>query len=165
MNTTAPYQIEIQNSQNHLSIDETQLQEAVRYLLQTEQVRQAEISLAIVDNPTMRELNKQYLAHDYDTDVLSFLLECQTADVSESADLRGAGKSLEGEVIVSAEMAISMADEFHWAPKHEFLLYVVHGLLHLCGYDDLSEEELKLMRIREQQILDHWNLIIPRRTE
>jgi len=165
MNTTAPYQIEIQNSQNHLSIDETQLQEAVRYLLQSEQVQQAEISLAIVDNPTMRKLNKQYLAHDYDTDVLSFLLECQTADVPESTDLRGAGKSLEGEVIVSAEMAISMADEFHWAPEHEFLLYVVHGLLHLCGYDDLSEEELKLMRIREQQILDHWNLKIPRRTE
>ncbi|WP_145449359.1 rRNA maturation RNase YbeY [Gimesia panareensis] len=165
MNTTDQYQIDIQNSQNQLAIDETQLQEAARYLLQTEQVTQAEISLAIVDNPTMRELNRQYLSHDYDTDVLSFLLECHPADTPENPELRGAGKSIEGEIIVSADMAMSMAEQYHWSAESELLLYVVHGLLHLCGYDDLSDEELKVMRLREQQIFDHWKLQIPRREE
>lgn len=165
MNTTDQFQIDIQNSQNHLTIDETQLQEAVLYLLQAEQVSQAEISLAVVDNPTMRELNREYLSHDYDTDVLSFLLECQATDAPENSDLRGAGKSIEGEIIISAEMALSMAEHYHWPAEQEFLLYVVHGLLHLCGYDDLSDEELKVMRLREQQIFDHWKLQIPRREE
>lgn len=165
MNTTDQFQIDIQNSQNHLTIDETQLQEAVLYLLQAEQVSQAEISIAIVDNPTIRELNQQYLSHDYDTDVLSFLLECNTIDTPVKSDLRGSGKSIEGEIIISAEMAVSMAEHYHWPAGQEFLLYVVHGLLHLCGYDDLSDEELKVMRLREQQIFDHWKLQIPRREE
>ena len=165
MNTTDQYQIDIQNSQNLLAIDETQLQDAVRHLLGVEQVSQAEISLAIVDNPTIRELNQQYLSHDYDTDVLSFLLECSQDESLEHPDIRGAGKSIEGEVIISAEMAISMAEQYHWPAADEFLLYVVHGMLHLCGYDDLSDEELKVMRTREQQIFDRWNLQIPRREE
>ncbi|MFI4848738.1 MAG: rRNA maturation RNase YbeY [Gimesia chilikensis] len=165
MNTTDQYQIDIQNSQNLLAIDEPQLQDAVRYLLEAEQVTQAEISLAIVDNPTIRELNQQYLSHDYDTDVLSFLLECSQNESLDQSVIRGAGKSIEGEVIISAEMAISMAAQYHWSAADEFLLYVVHGLLHLCGYDDLSEEELKVMRAREQQIFDRWKLQIPRREE
>lgn len=165
MNTTDQYQIDIQNSQNLLAIDEPQLQDAVRYLLESEQVIQAEISLAIVDNPTIRELNQQYLSHDYDTDVLSFLLECSQDESLDQSVIRGAGKSIEGEVIISAEMAISMAEQYHWSAADEFLLYVVHGLLHLCGYDDLSEDELRVMRAREQQIFDRWKLQIPRREE
>lgn len=165
MNTIDQFQINIQNSQNHIAIDESQLEEAVCWLLQTEQINRAEISLAIFDNPTVRELNQQYLAHDYDTDVLSFLLECQSDPERQSPEIRGAGKSIEGEVIVSAEMAVAMAEKYQWSAAHELLLYVMHGLLHLCGYDDLSEDELLLMRTREQQIFDHWGLKIPRREE
>ena len=165
MNTIDQFQINIQNSQNHIEIDETQLEEAVCYLLQSEQVHQAEISLALFDNPTVRELNQQYLEHDYDTDVLSFLLECYSDPQRQSPEFRGAGKTIEGEVIVSAEMALTLANKYQWSAEHELLLYVVHGILHLCGYDDLSEDELQLMRMREQQIFDHWGLKIPRREE
>ncbi|WP_339731947.1 rRNA maturation RNase YbeY [uncultured Gimesia sp.] len=165
MNTIDQFQIKIQNSQNHISIDEAQLEEAACFLLQSEKVNQADISLAIFDNPTVRELNQQYLAHDYDTDVLSFLLDCQTDPELQIPDLRGAGKTLEGEVIVSAEMAVALAEKYQWSAENELLLYVVHGLLHLCGYDDLSEDELQLMRAREQQVFDHWGLKIPRREE
>lgn len=169
MNTTDQYQINIQNTQNHIAIDEGLIQEAVCYLLQTEKVSQADISLAVFDNPAVRALNQQYLEHDYDTDVLSFLLDCQTDSGSDpgqpTPEIRGAGKILEGEVIVSAEMAVSLAKKYQWSAEHELLLYVVHGLLHLCGYDDLSEDELQLMRKREQQIFDHWGLEIPRREE
>ena len=155
----------IYNSQTHMTIDEALLQEAACHLLQSEKVSQAEISLAIFDNPTVRELNQQYLAHDYDTDVLSFLLDCEADLTQQIPEIRGAGKRIEGEVIVSAEMAVSLAEKYQWSAEHELLLYVVHGLLHLCGYDDLSEDELQLMRAREQQIFDHWGLKIPRREE
>lgn len=165
MNTIDQFQIEIQNSQTHLAIDEEQQKTAIRFLLESEQVNQAEISLAIVDNPTIRQLNQQYLEHDYDTDVLSFLLYCDTALDSHQAELRGAGKQIEGEIIVSAEMAVTMSAEYDWPAEQELLLYVIHGLLHLCGYDDLTEEELRIMRQREQQIFDHWQISIPRREE
>ena len=165
MNTIDQFQIEIQNSQTQLAIDESQLESAISFLLQSEQVTRAEISLAIVDNPTIRQLNQQYLAHDYDTDVLSFLLDCDTALDSTKTEFRGAGKQIEGEVIVSAEMAVAMSAEYDWSAEQELLLYVIHGLLHLCGYDDLTEEELRIMRQREQQIFDHWQITIPRREE
>ncbi|MCA9019051.1 MAG: rRNA maturation RNase YbeY [Planctomycetaceae bacterium] len=165
MNTIDQFQIEIQNSQTQLEIDEQQLKTAISFLLQSEQVSLAEISLAIVDNPTIRQLNQQYLEHDYDTDVLSFLLDCDTAMDSTKTELRGAGRQIEGEIIVSAEMAVAMSAEYHWPAEQELLLYVIHGLLHLCGYDDLTEEELRIMRQREQQIFDHWQISIPRREE
>lgn len=165
MNITDLYQIKIQNTQNHLPIDETFLQEVVCHLLQSEKIIAADISLAIVDNPTIRKLNQQYLEHDYDTDVLSFLLECQLDSDEQIQDLRGSGKTIEGEIIVSAEMATSMSKTYQWSASNELQLYIVHGLLHLCGYDDLSEEEASLMRNKEQEIMDHWELIIPRRQE
>jgi len=154
MNTIDQFQIEIQNSQTQLAIDESQLESAISFLLQSEQVTRAEI-----------QLNQQYLAHDYDTDVLSFLLDCDTALDSTKTEFRGAGKQIEGEVIVSAEMAVAMSAEYDWSAEQELLLYVIHGLLHLCGYDDLTEEELRIMRKREQQIFDHWQITIPRREE
>ncbi len=165
MNTLDQFQIKIQNAQHHLPIDETLLQETVCFLLQSEKVAHADISLAIIDNATIRELNQQYLEHDYDTDVLSFLLDCQLDAQKQDPDLRGAGKSIDGEIIVSAEMAVTMSEKYQWSAANELLLYVVHGLLHLCGYDDLTEAELKLMRMKEQQIFDHRGLIIPRREE
>ncbi len=165
MNTIDLIQIKIQNTQNDLSVDEKRLKEVACHLLQLEKVIAADVSLAIVDNATIRELNRQYLEHDYATDVLSFLLECQIEPDKQVPGLRGSGKTLEGEIIVSAEMAVSMAKTYQWSATDELLLYIVHGLLHLCGYDDLSEDELHLMRIKEQQTLDRWGLTIPRRKD
>lgn len=165
MNTIDLFQIRIQNTQNEFSIDEELLKEVACHLLQSEKVIYADISLAIVDNATIHDLNRQYLEHDYETDVLSFLLECQLDPDKQVPELRGSGKTIEGEIIVSAEMAVSMSKTYQWPAAHELLLYIVHGLLHLCGYDDLSEEEVQLMRIKEQQTLDRWGLTIPRRKE
>ena len=145
------YEIEIADNQECLTVDEKSVRSIVRQTLQTEQVSSATISLAIVDNAQIHELNRQYLNHDYETDVLSFLLEesrDETAD-PKSADPRGAGKTIDGEVIVSSEMAIDMAAHYSWDAMDELTLYIVHGLLHLCGYDDLTAEELPVMRARE----------------
>lgn len=154
--------IEIANRQKLLEIDRKAIRSIVRKTLQAEQVEAASISIAILDNSSIHELNRQYLQHDYETDVLSFSL----SDDEEPWEFiagqpRGAGRNIEGEVIVSAEMAISMATDYGWSAWNELTLYLVHGLLHLCGYDDLSEDELPAMRRREREIFELLGLQPP----
>jgi len=157
---TPVYIVDIANQQTALEIDEAFLREVAECTLSAEQVESAEISLALVDNPTIRDLNIRYLEHDYDTDVLSFLFAADggTWTPREPEGRRGAGKQIEGEIIVSVEMACDVAREFGWKPADELTLYLVHGLLHLAGYDDLSEHEKAVMRSREREILSRWNL-------
>ena len=155
------YRIEINDSQDHVNIDEPFLQEVAERTLSEEQVSRAEISVALVNDTMMRELNRQYLDHDEPTDVLSFLLECHPTPLPESSSddgPRGLGKRLQGEVILSTETALNRASEFSWTPHNEIVLYLVHGLLHLLGYDDLSQSEKRLMRSRERAILRFWDL-------
>lgn len=71
---------------------------------------------------------------------------------------RAAGAAIEGEIIASAEMAVSMAADGEWSAEAELILYIVHGLLHICGYDDLTPEEKCIMRARERAILRELGL-------
>ena len=71
---------------------------------------------------------------------------------------RAAGAAIEGEIIASAEMAATMAGDGKWSAEAELILYVVHGLLHICGYDDLTPEEKCIMRARERAILSELGL-------
>ena len=153
------YTIEIANEQSEFDIDEERIREAITHTLEQESVVAADISVAVIDNEQIHELNRRYLSHDYATDVLSFLLDETGPETARNAEgPRGAGKSIEGELIVSSEMASQVAKEYRWSPHDELLLYIVHGLLHLCGYDDLSESEQRIMRQREREVLAHWNL-------
>ena len=149
----AMYQVDVADDQDVLTIDVNHIVSTVRKTLHAEQVARASISIAVVDNATIRRVNRQFLDHDYETDVLSFLLEEPAEGSGTTAIPRGAGKALDGEVIVSAEYAAAMADSYGWEPADELTLYVVHGLLHLCGYDDLDDSEVAVMRNREREIL------------
>ena len=107
----------------------------------------SEISIAIVDDPTIRMLNKQYLDHDYETDVISFALDYQ-----ESTG------ELVGQLIVSTDTAQRMANEFGGNMQDELLLYVVHGTLHLVGYDDKDPSVVDEMRDAEKKYLAAFNV-------
>ena len=157
------YQIDISDNQDCLPLDADYLIEVVRKTLEAEHVATASLSIAIVDNPTIHELNREYLQHDYETDVLSFLLEDTDRSLEEPERPRGTGKNIDGEVIVSAEYAKELCTDYEWEPLHELLLYIVHGVLHLCGYDDLSEDELPLMRERERAVFELLKLPVPSR--
>jgi probable rRNA maturation factor len=126
-------------------MDAAILRRAVATVLAGESVTSATISVAVVDDPTMRDLNRRYLNHDYNTDVLSFLLEETDGQ-------------LDGEVIVSADTAIIRAEEFAWSAGDELLLYVIHGTLHLTGYDDHSDADRGRMRRKEMQYLNELGL-------
>ena len=95
----------------------------------------------------MRDLNKQYLDHDYETDVLSFVLQHD--------DQTG---ELEGQLIVSTDTAEKMASELGGTMEQELLLYVVHGTLHLVGYNDKDPADAQEMRDAERRYLESVGL-------
>jgi len=142
------FNIEINNQQNRLSIEDDRLIRAVEMIFLDEGVEAAAINVAIVDDPTIHDLNRRFLDHDEPTDVLSFVLDDD------------AGR-LEGDVIVSADTAIHTAAQLQWPAADELLLYVVHGTLHLVGYDDLVPESRCEMRIRERHYLAQFGLQPP----
>ncbi len=109
-------------------------------LFATEGITRAEISVAAVGDAEMHRLNRQFLQHDYPTDVLSFVWE-------SNENFRS------GEIIVSSETAIRRAPEFGWLPTQEMALYLIHGALHLVGYDDKSPMDQAEMRDRESHFL------------
>ncbi len=158
------YQIEIANNQTALKIDRRAVRRAVTMTLKMEAVTAATISIAIVDNETIHDINRNFLKHDFETDVISFLFHSEggTSD-AKAAQQRGAGKTLNGEIVLSADYAISTAHTIGWQPEEEITLYIVHGLLHLCGFDDLTKAELPLMRRRERDVLEALGLDLPLR--
>lgn len=136
-----PGSVEVSDTQAHLAVDRGALAGLVRRVLQAEGVASYALSIALVDDAAIHDLNRKHLQHDWPTDVISFPL-------SEPDD-----PVLAGELIVSAEMAAVTAREAGIDPWAELSLYVVHGLLHLCGYDDLSDRDAADMRRREGEIL------------
>lgn len=143
-----PFQVHVANQQSALALDESKLAAAVQSILRDSHFHSASISLAVVDDPTIHDLNRQYLEHDYPTDVLSFPLEDD-------------GIHLTGELIVSADTAQSNAAEYGWSPVNELMLYVVHGTLHLVGYRDKQAEEAVEMREAEQSYLARFDITVP----
>ena len=133
-------QVDVTN-ETDAEVDGDRLEAAVRAALAGIGSRQASISVAVVDDEAMHELNRRFLQHDYPTDVLSFTLEDDPA-------------RLEGEIIVSRDTAQRMAVEAGWPAKDELLLYVVHGALHLAGRRDKSLADEAAMRSAEAAVLD-----------
>ena len=103
------------------------------------------LSVVLADHATVRALNLEWLGHDYDTDVLSFAMD-------EGAAGR---RVLDGEVYVDLDTAWERAAEFGQTPEAEARRYVVHGLLHLMGYDDAAEAEKAAMHRLEDRYLLH----------
>lgn len=152
------YSIDIADLQACLTIDRERVEEIVIRTLQAEGVTAAQLAVALVDDLQIHEVNREHLGHDYPTDVISFLYESTAGDGTAGCP-RGFGKQLDGELVVSTETAVRLADSQGWGAVEELTLYLVHGLLHLCGYDDLTDEERVIMRQREIDILQIWNLL------
>jgi probable rRNA maturation factor len=104
------------------------------------------ISLVLCDDPTIKELNRRFLNHDYPTDVLSFLLS--------GIDETSKGKQrLVGEIIISVETAERNAKRYRQTLESELIRLAIHGTLHLLGYDDTTQQQRRLMRRKERQYL------------
>lgn len=142
------FELSLANEQSAHDVDGRRLMDAARRVLAGSRFTSAKISLAIVDDAAIHALNRQYLQHDWPTDVLSFVLDA-------------AGTHLRGEVVLSAETAARTAAEGGWPPADEQLLYVIHGVLHLVGLDDQSQADTRNMRAAEKYYLEECGIELP----
>src|SRR5262249_28408997 len=139
---TMSIQIEVSDTQAHLKVHHDDVIELARGALLAQNRTNASISIALVDNDTIHRLNRLHLSHDWPTDVITFPLS--------GPDER----ALAGEVVISTEMAVARARESGGEPRRELALYLVHGLLHLCGYDDRTEADRAEMNQHQTQLVE-----------
>jgi probable rRNA maturation factor len=127
-------------------LDFARIKDAARTVLEGEGVRASRVTIAFVDNAHIHRLNKQFLRHDEPTDVLSFPYTEPGA------------KTLEGEVVIGYDIAKEYASDRGHEWYVELLLYVIHGCLHLCGYDDSDADSEREMRAKEREYLKKLEL-------
>ena len=113
----------------------------------------AEVSVVLTDDEEMRTLNRTYRGIDSPTDVLSFPLDelDPQAGPPEGGD-DGEAPHL-GDIVISAERAVSQAQEYGHSVRRELAYLAVHGILHLLGYTHDEEDDRRAMREREEAIL------------
>ena len=110
-----------------------------------------ELSIAIVDLAEMTDLNQRYRGKEGPTDVLSFGCDdpCAVTAPDEPITL--------GDVVISPEVAEQQASALGHTIEEELNLLLVHGVLHLLGYDHESDQDSGVMQARERVLLDAWS--------
>lgn len=129
----------------HLPVTEVRIQQAVEVTLQVAAVSpETEITIVFTDDQQLHQLNLQYLGIDAPTDVLSFPAGFNDPDTDHP---------YLGDVLISIPRAEAQASENHQTPQEELILLVVHGVLHLIGYDHANAEEQDRMWTAQSKIL------------
>jgi probable rRNA maturation factor len=139
-------------------VNSSWVKKLVRQVLKTEGVIPPyEVSLVFTDSETVRQLNRDYRDVDEPTDVLAFeMLSQEGADSSFALPPDGVNRL--GEVIISYPQAATQAREQGYSPEKELALLVIHGVLHLLGYDHEELDEERKMRAKEKELLEKHSL-------
>ena len=132
-------------------LEEAILKAAAESLKYEEFDENCEISVSIVDNEEIRQINKQFRNIDRATDVLSFPM--LTFEEGEEAEVNENDEIILGDIIISLERAREQAEEYGHSYKRELHYLLVHGIMHCLGYDHMTEEEKTEMREKEEFIL------------
>ncbi|MFH5836072.1 rRNA maturation RNase YbeY [Proteiniclasticum sp. C24MP] len=159
--------INIENEQNLVEVDEMLLEaisDTIKYTLDDQGVSyEGEVSVLLVDNETIREINRDNRDMDKETDVLSFPMidyaEGKTyrelyADHAFGVEYFDGEALVLGDVVLSMEKAVEQAEEYGHSVKREVCYLVVHSVLHLLGYDHMNESDKIRMRAEEEKILN-----------
>ena len=118
----------------------SKLKNIVKYIAVKEDKKISSLNLIYCTDETIKDYNKEYLGHDYATDIITF------HDINENGET-------EGELLMSAETIKENAGRFNTLPDEELKRVVIHGVLHLCGYKDNTKKQKDLMRSKENQYL------------
>ena len=105
-----------------------------------------EVSVILADNELIRKLNREYRGRDTETDVLSFpMMEEYFEDGKEIVMM--------GDIVLSMEKALEQCEEYGHGIEREISYLTVHSVLHLQGYDHMTEKEKEIMRSKEKEIM------------
>ncbi len=136
--------IDIQNLQSVAKIDKNKVIECADYVLKAMGESDAELSLMLVNDMHIRNLNWKYRRNDSATDVLAFPMR----------DSRRLSGVILGDVVISVETAKREAKKRKKDLQDELDLYFVHGILHLLGYDDEKIRKRKKMKQKEKELME-----------
>ena len=114
----------------------------------------AEVSLTIVDEDEIQNLNREYRGNDSVTDVLSFPMFESIEELKAELSEGKREEILIGDVVICYEQAMRQAEEYETGSKRELLYLFVHSMMHLLGYDHMNEEDKTLMREHEEAVLN-----------
>lgn len=115
------------------------IDEWVSYIITTNSANVGELSYIFCSDDYLLDINKKYLQHDYYTDIITF-------DYTSN-------KLISGDLFISIDTIQSNSEKFNTSFKSEYFRVIIHGILHLLGYKDKSEEEQKIMRLKEDEAL------------
>ncbi len=119
--------VNVINNSNIARLPIKSVQQSVQNVFQGEGIEEYEVNIIYVDSEFIAEMNEQYLQHEGDTDVITFALNEEDEDIS-------------GEIYICAQVAARQAEEYKVSLQNEINRLAAHGALHLCGYDDSSDE-------------------------
>lgn len=140
-------QIEVFSKQRVCKIEKASVKLAAQAILEKEKVSTDELSLYFVGSKEISSLHEKFFQDPSITDCITF-----PVDGPKKA---GDGYSVLGEVFICPQVAFSYAQERDLPPLEELTLYLVHGLLHLMGYEDLSPEGKRSMRKKEKSCMEY----------
>ena len=159
------------NKQEKIKVNEefiNMIEKVCNYTLKKEQMNHKyQISLLFVDNEEIRDINNQTRNIDRATDVLSFpMLDYEKGKVFKDIYINHKFNSIYlddeelvlGDMVLSLERAKEQSIEYNHSYEREVCYLVVHSILHLLGYDHMEEEEKKIMREREEEILNELDI-------
>ena len=144
-------EIQLRNNHKKIAIVKTNLKKKIKRILDALGCRSdCELSVLLVDDDEIRELNKNYLNRDYATDVISFSMH--EGDFPELNDY------MLGDVVVSLDNAKEYAEKKGVPFENEVLFLLIHGILHLTGYDHEREgSDAKAMKEKESEL---YNMLV-----
>lgn len=140
------FQVQIESTVK-LIIPEKPILKLVRHIFTDENFEQkGALSIVLVDDAYIQTLNRNYLNHDYPTDVLAFPLD----DESDA---------LWGEIYISVDRARQQAAAYRQPLRREIARLIIHGVLHLMGYQDHDDRQMKKMKTRQERYLSKYENI------
>ncbi len=132
MNNSVKISVEFADDKKKITLTKKTIKHVIKSIVDNEKVNAVSIYAVLVDSKRIHELNKQFLEHDYPTDVIVF-------------SLNEPDEPLEGEIYVCTDVAEFQAKEYNVSFNNEILRLIIHGTLHLSGYNDNTDDEKKFM--------------------
>lgn len=142
--------VAVNDLQKKLPLNISQIKKITKDVLKHENVNKVSLSVSFVTNQKIWALNKRFLGRNNATDVLAF--DSTDEEISYQISSKKV-KEINGDIIISTDAAIKNAKNYHVSVEHELVLYVVHGILHLLGYDDHSPKEIFRIRKKEEDLM------------
>ena len=128
-----------------------EIENFLKFVVKKEKLENAIFNIIIIDNPRIKEINRDYRKIDRETDVISFALE-------DSKDLEYEDFRLLGDIYISIDKAVSQSIEYNHSLLRELSFLSIHGLLHLLGYDHMKEEDEKIMFGKQEELLNEYQI-------